>query len=155
MPLWCVPNYMICLENTTCGLKCVLMIAWPLKQNSILLRVCHSFPGLFYFQIYLHLRYYTCPNEQRWIVRILFIVPIYSFTSFLSLMFFSNDNYYVYFDSVRDCYEGTVNFVYSKLGYSEFSIITNSFQCPSPLPLEQTSTIANVFRCPKVFIIKV
>ena len=58
------------------------------------------------FQIYLHLRYYTCPNEQRWIIRILFIVPIYSFTSFLSLMFFSNDNYYVYFDSVRDCYEG-------------------------------------------------
>ncbi|WAQ96635.1 T184B-like protein [Mya arenaria] len=57
-------------------------------------------------QIYLHLRYYTCPNEQRWIIRILFIVPIYSFTSFLSLLFFSNDNYYVYFDSVRDCYEG-------------------------------------------------
>ena len=57
-------------------------------------------------QIYLHLRYYTCPNEQRWIVRILFIVPIYSFDSFLSLMFFNNDNYYVYFDSIRDCYEG-------------------------------------------------
>jgi hypothetical protein len=57
-------------------------------------------------QIYLHLRYYTCPNEQRWIIRILFIVPIYSFDSFLSLMFFNNDNYYVYFDSVRDCYEG-------------------------------------------------
>lgn len=58
------------------------------------------------FQIYLHLRYYTCPNEQRWIVRILFIVPIFSFDSFLSLMFFNNDSYYVYFDSVRDCYEG-------------------------------------------------
>lgn len=62
----------------------------------------------FLFQIYLHLRYYTCPNEQRWIIRILFIVPIYSFDSFLSLMFFNNDSYYVYFDSVRDCYEGKV-----------------------------------------------
>jgi len=64
-----------------------------------------------YFQIYLHLRYYTCPNEQRWIVRILFIVPIYSFTSFLSLMFFSNDSYYVYFDTARDCYEGKQTWV--------------------------------------------
>ena len=63
------------------------------------------------FQIYLHLRYYSCPNEQRWIIRILFIVPIYSFTSFLSLLFFSNDNYYVYFDSVRDCYEGKTHWV--------------------------------------------
>jgi len=57
-------------------------------------------------QIYLQLRYYTCPNEQRWIVRILFIVPIYSFDSWLSLLFFSNESYYVYFNTVRDCYEG-------------------------------------------------
>jgi len=49
------------------------------------------------------------PNEQRYIIRILFIVPIYSFDSWLSLLFISNDQYYVYFDSVRDCYEGTVN----------------------------------------------
>ena len=56
----------------------------------------------------MHLRYYTCPNEQRWIVRILFIVPIYAFDSWFSLMFFSNDNYYVYFNTVRDCYEGKI-----------------------------------------------
>ncbi len=57
------------------------------------------------FQIYKHLKYYTLPAEQRWIVRILFIVPIYGFDSWLSLLFF-RDNYYVYFDSVRDWYEG-------------------------------------------------
>ena len=57
----------------------------------------------------MHLRYYTCPNEQRWIVRILFIVPIYAFDSWFSLMFFSNDNYYVYFNTVRDCYEGEIH----------------------------------------------
>jgi len=39
-------------------------------------------------------------------VRILFIVPIYAFDSWLSLMFFSNNNYYIYFNTVRDCYEG-------------------------------------------------
>lgn len=49
------------------------------------------------------------PNEQRYIIRILFIVPIYAFDSWLSLLFISNDQYYVYFDSIRDCYEGTVN----------------------------------------------
>ncbi|RUS73309.1 hypothetical protein EGW08_018920, partial [Elysia chlorotica] len=68
-------------------------------------------------QIYLHLRYYTCPNEQRWIVRVLFIVPIYSFDSFLSLMFFNNDNYYVYFDSLRDCYEAFVIYSFLSLCY--------------------------------------
>ncbi|XP_064610492.1 transmembrane protein 184B-like [Liolophura sinensis] len=74
-----------------------------------LLVTCH--------QIYLHLRYYTCPNEQRWIVRILFIVPIFSFDSFLSLMFFNNDSYYVYFDSVRDCYEAFVIYNFLSLCY--------------------------------------
>lgn len=58
------------------------------------------------FQIYTHLRSYTVPNEQRYIIRILFIVPVYAFDSWLSLLFISNDQYYVYFDSVRDCYEG-------------------------------------------------
>ncbi|MGH0122322.1 UNVERIFIED_CONTAM: hypothetical protein FKN15_003113, partial [Acipenser sinensis] len=65
---------------------------------SALLLTCH--------QIYMHLRYYSIPNEQRYIIRILFIVPIYAFDSWLSLLFISNDQYYVYFDSIRDCYEG-------------------------------------------------
>uniref|UniRef100_A0A8C5R2Y3 Transmembrane protein 184A n=1 Tax=Leptobrachium leishanense TaxID=445787 RepID=A0A8C5R2Y3_9ANUR len=67
---------------------------------SALLLTCH--------QIYVHLRNYTVPNEQRYIIRILFIVPIYSFDSWLSLLFIGNDQYYVYFDSVRDCYEGEI-----------------------------------------------
>ncbi|KPM05757.1 transmembrane protein 184B-like protein 2 [Sarcoptes scabiei] len=58
-------------------------------------------------QIYQHLKYYSLPSEQRWIVRILFIVPIYGLDSWFSLLFF-RDNYYVYFDSVRDWYEGEV-----------------------------------------------
>ncbi|KAM5153105.1 transmembrane protein 184A [Mantella aurantiaca] len=70
-----------------------------------LLLTCH--------QIYVHLRNYTIPNEQRYIIRILFIVPIYSFDSWLSLLLIANDQYYVYFDSVRDCYEAFV--IYSFL----------------------------------------
>lgn len=63
-----------------------------------------------FLQIYMHLRYYSSPKEQRHIVRILFIVPIYAFDSWLSLLFFTNDQYYVYFDTVRDCYEGRPSF---------------------------------------------
>ncbi|KAG1674176.1 Transmembrane protein 184B [Nymphon striatum] len=74
-----------------------------------LLITCH--------QIYQHLRYYTNPAEQRWIVRILFIVPIYAFDSWLSLLFLHNDSYYVYFDSVRDWYEAFVIYNFLSLCY--------------------------------------
>jgi len=68
-------------------------------------------------QIYQYLRYYTNPAEQRWIVRILFIVPVYAFESWLSLLFFSYDNYYVYFNAVRDCYEAFVIYNFLSLCY--------------------------------------
>ncbi|KAH7732057.1 Organic solute transporter Ost-alpha [Aphelenchoides avenae] len=66
--------------------------------------------------IYQHLRWYSCPSEQRWIVRILFIVPIYSFDSWLSLIFF-NEEVYVYFNSIRDCYEAFVIYSFLSLCY--------------------------------------
>ncbi|GIZ04130.1 transmembrane protein 184B [Caerostris extrusa] len=68
------------------------------------------------YQIYLHLCYYTSPTEQRWIVRILFIVPIYAFDSWLSLLFF-HDMYYIYFDSVRNWYEAFVIYNFLSLCY--------------------------------------
>ncbi|XP_006859854.1 PREDICTED: transmembrane protein 184A [Chrysochloris asiatica] len=70
-----------------------------------LLLTCH--------QIYLHLRSYTVPNEQRYIIRLLFIVPIYAFDSWVSLLLLGDHQYYIYFDSVRDCYEAFV--IYSFL----------------------------------------
>ncbi|XP_030206141.1 transmembrane protein 184A isoform X1 [Gadus morhua] len=76
---------------------------------SALLITCH--------QIYTHLRSYTVPNEQRYIIRILFIVPVYAFDSWLSLLFISNDQYYVYFDSVRDCYEAFVIYNFLSLAF--------------------------------------
>lgn len=66
----------------------------------------HNNNAIFILQIYQHLRWYTNPSEQRWIVRILFIVPIYGCYSWISLLFFNGDSYYVYFFTVRDCYEG-------------------------------------------------
>ena len=61
---------------------------------------------MFFIQIYKHLKFYTVPAEQRWIVRILFFVPIYSFDSWLSLMLFQTNDLYIYFDTIRNCYEG-------------------------------------------------
>ncbi|XP_057682961.1 transmembrane protein 184ba isoform X2 [Corythoichthys intestinalis] len=74
-----------------------------------LLLTCH--------QIYMHLRFYSSPREQRHIVRILFIVPIYAIDSWLSLLFFTNDQYYVYFDTIRDCYEAFVIYNFLSLCY--------------------------------------
>jgi len=67
-------------------------------------------------QIYQHLRWYSLPSEQRWIVRILFIVPIYSFDSWLSLLFFSKD-IYIYFNTIRDVYEAFVIYSFLSLCY--------------------------------------
>ena len=65
-------------------------------------------PALVYFssviwQIFQHLRYQTVKDEQVWIVRILFIVPIYGLCSWLGLVIPDSS---VYFDAVRGCYEG-------------------------------------------------
>lgn len=54
-------------------------------------------------QIYQHLKHYSCPSQQKWIVRILFMVPIYAIASWLGLKFFHLS---IYFDTVRDVYEG-------------------------------------------------
>eukprot|EP00884_Botryococcus_braunii_P002753 jgi/Botrbrau1/12479/Bobra.0169s0026.1 len=57
------------------------------------------------FQIVGHLKNYTGPVYQRYIVRIIFMVPVYSVMSFFSLLFV---NASVYFDTVRDCYEAWI-----------------------------------------------
>ena len=67
------------------------------------------------YQIYLHLVNYVVVNEQRWIVRILFICPVYAFCSWLSLVFWKNNEAYVYFNAIRDCYEAFVIYCFLSL----------------------------------------
>ncbi|KAL3659392.1 hypothetical protein V7S43_015663 [Phytophthora oleae] len=62
------------------------------------------------YNIVQHLAHYSRPQLQRYIVRILVIVPVYAMGSLLSLTFV---NQALYFDSIRDCYEAFV--VYSFL----------------------------------------
>ena len=62
---------------------------------------CHVHP-----QIFQHLRYTTVKDQQVWIVRILFIIPIYGLCSWFGLWITNGS---VYFDAVRGCYEGRIS----------------------------------------------
>uniref|UniRef100_A0A2P2LCY4 Transmembrane protein 184A n=1 Tax=Rhizophora mucronata TaxID=61149 RepID=A0A2P2LCY4_RHIMU len=57
------------------------------------------------FHIYRHLLNYTEPTYQRYIVRIIFMVPIYALMSFLSLILPKSS---IYFNSLREIYEAWV-----------------------------------------------
>ncbi|KAJ6876508.1 transmembrane protein 184B-like [Populus alba x Populus x berolinensis] len=57
------------------------------------------------FHIYRHLLNYTEPTYQRYIVRIIFMVPVYALLSFLSLIFPESP---IYFNSICEVYEAWV-----------------------------------------------
>mmetsp|Transcript_14364 Transcript_14364/g.36090 ORF Transcript_14364/g.36090 Transcript_14364/m.36090 type:complete len:513 (+) Transcript_14364:182-1720(+) len=61
--------------------------------------------------VYLHLSHWYMPGVQRYVVRILLMVPIYSVQSWLSLRFIHAR---IYIDAIRDFYEAFViaSFVY-------------------------------------------
>eukprot|EP00038_Savillea_parva_P008105 m.174807 g.174807 ORF g.174807 m.174807 type:complete len:399 (+) comp13876_c0_seq1:96-1292(+) len=67
------------------------------------------------WQIYQHLKTYTRPVHQRWIVRILFMVPIYAFCSWLSLKYYDQTKITLYFDTIRNMYEAFVIYVFVSL----------------------------------------
>lgn len=52
--------------------------------------------------IFMHATHYLKPWEQKHIIRILFMVPVYAAVSFLSYYYY---NHSVYFEVIRDCYE--------------------------------------------------
>ncbi|KAF8938857.1 hypothetical protein BGZ58_011307 [Dissophora ornata] len=55
--------------------------------------------------IYRHCQYYTKPNQQRYIVRMLLMVPIYAITSWFSFVYVREA---VYYDEIRVLYEAFV-----------------------------------------------
>ncbi|KAH7359617.1 organic solute transporter Ostalpha-domain-containing protein [Pyrenochaeta sp. MPI-SDFR-AT-0127] len=69
--------------NLCCGFSCV----------AIAISVWHIFQ---------HALHYLRPYEQKYIIRILAIIPINAFTSFLGYVFYRNS---VYWELVRGCYE--------------------------------------------------
>jgi len=61
--------------------------------------------------VYLHFRHWYMPKVQKYVIRIIFMVPLYSIQSWLSLRFRESR---IYIDAVRDLYEAFVicSFVY-------------------------------------------
>jgi len=91
--------------------------------------------------IYKHFRNYTRPALQRPIIRIILMVPIYSFDSFLSLRF---KELALYFDLGRDCYEAyvlymfftlLVNFLEAEGGTTLENLLEDKDQMSHPFPL--------------------
>ncbi|TRM61916.1 organic solute transporter Ostalpha-domain-containing protein [Schizophyllum amplum] len=72
--------------------------------------------GVSFWLIDKHLQWYTNKHEQRHIVRILFLVPIYAVVSLASYFFWNHSTPIIL---VRDCYESTVltSFFYLLLLY--------------------------------------
>lgn len=73
-----------------------ILIALPCTSGAIALAIFH---------IYRHLMNYTEPTYQRYIVRIIFMVPVYALMSFLSLIVRDGA---IYFSSLREMYEAWV-----------------------------------------------
>ncbi|KAF1961606.1 DUF300-domain-containing protein [Byssothecium circinans] len=55
-----------------------------------------------FFLILRHATHYLKPYEQKHIIRILVMIPIYAVVSFLSYLYYK---YAIYFELLRDCYE--------------------------------------------------
>ncbi|XP_042476752.1 transmembrane protein 184A-like isoform X4 [Macadamia integrifolia] len=73
-----------------------VIVAFPCMAGAIALAIFH---------IYRHLLNYTEPTYQRYIVRIIFMVPVYALMSFLSLVLNESS---IYFNSIREVYEAWV-----------------------------------------------
>ncbi|EXX70998.1 uncharacterized protein OCT59_010696 [Rhizophagus irregularis] len=86
-----------------------------------------------------HVKYYTKPNEQRLIIRLLMMVPIYTIFDLLSFFFLKQS---IYFTTIRDAYQAAsvlafFNLLLVYLGQSEsIRIIRLSriSSAPSPFP---------------------
>ncbi|KIZ03559.1 Transmembrane protein [Monoraphidium neglectum] len=57
------------------------------------------------YEVAMHTEYYTRPRLQRHVIRILWMVPIYSIDAWLALRF---KDARLYLDPVRECYEAYV-----------------------------------------------
>ncbi|OLN97527.1 Transmembrane protein [Colletotrichum chlorophyti] len=83
-----------------------ILIVGPLTFHDLALVIAGSCTiiaiFLSFYLVFMHAVNYTKPREQRQIIRILFMVPVYASSSFLQLYFYWHA---VYFQVMSDCYE--------------------------------------------------
>lgn len=111
---WIRPVFAVCYFLVACGLFCVIL--WDMLANYrqskfegsvwVLSGTCALFAiGVSCYGILSHVVYFSRPNQQRYIVRILFMVPIYSIDSSIVLRFPASA---IFLDSFRACYQAFV-----------------------------------------------
>lgn len=90
-------------------------------------------------QLYLHLTNYTQPDQQRYIIRILLMVPVYAVDSLLSLVLHPTA---IYWNTLRNCYEAFVI-------YSFFSLLLTYLGGPEVLEgkLRELPNEKHMFPC--------
>eukprot|EP01133_Synstelium_polycarpum_P014956 gene14956-17683_t len=134
--------------NVTCDENDFATVKLPFFSKSVpALWAFFSFAGLSVLLatllsahlIYKHLKYFTQPDHQRYIVRIVFIIPVYAIYSLVSLLV---HKYNVYFALFRDCYEAYVLYMFFALcvNYSggDKNLVTHFISHPPmrlPMPL--------------------
>ncbi|CAG8559183.1 5316_t:CDS:2, partial [Funneliformis mosseae] len=64
------------------------------------------------FSVWSHFKHYRKPSLQRYVVRIIIMVPIYSISSYISL---ASTNAALYVDGIRDIYEAFVIYCFFNL----------------------------------------
>jgi hypothetical protein len=67
-----------------------------------------------FYAILMHLRHYTRPDRQRYMLRIMIMIPIYANCSWASL-YFRRSSWTIFIDLFRDCYEAYVIYIFFKL----------------------------------------
>lgn len=91
------------------------------------------------YLIYSHMSYYTVPQAQTYIVRIVMMAPIYSFTALLSVVF---HEYSLYFDLVRDCYEAFVLYQFFSLILYFFNMEAGEY-FPADIRLNELNSLSD------------
>lgn len=102
------------LLTVTAFLGCVVWLAVSLHQQHVQTHDIGLTVAFFFvmgglpiaiWEIGMHLQYYTRPELQKFIIRILWMVPLYATNSWLALCF---TRHAIYFNTFRGCYEAYV-----------------------------------------------
>jgi hypothetical protein len=99
---------------------CIIAIVLYSLKDIEAVTVSHSIAGLCAFtslvltaiQVFMHLSVYTNPTQQRYIIRIILMCPIYAIDSFVGLVAF---RYATVVNLVRDSYESYVIYTFFNL----------------------------------------
>lgn len=104
-------------------------VRWTDSSTALLIAGGFAFGALVIScaNIYQHLQSFTDPSKQKCLIRIILIVPIYSLSSFLSIV---DPKSILYFETIRDVYEAYAIYIFLVL---LINVCGSDSQCASDL----------------------